>query len=194
MLGVLAGGAGCPTHPPFVPPPDTEDPTKREYVLGPSDSVRINVWRNTDLSCEVIVRPDGTISMPLIGDVRAAGRPASEVKNEISQRLRAFLKADEATVTIAVTAINSYKFVVSGSVEHPGSYTSNHYVRLSEAIALAGGPNRFANPEDTVVIRRDPTQGQGAVRRIYIDYPSILSGLHPEQDLPLLPGDTIYIP
>jgi polysaccharide export outer membrane protein len=76
-------------------------------------------------------------------------------------------------------------------VEHAGTYTANHYVTVSEAIAIAGGPNRFAAAEESVIIRLDPPRG---VRRIPIDYPAILSGLHAEQDLALIPGDTLYVP
>jgi len=166
------------------------DPRKQEYVLGASDVLRITVWRNPDLSCDAIVRPDGTISMPLVGDVLATGRTPGQVRGEITQRLTAFVKDQSAVVTVAVTAINSYRFTVSGSVEHPGTFSSNHYVTVTEALSLAGGPNKFATAEDSVIIRND-TRG---ARRIPIDYPSILNGLHPEQDLALQAGDTIYVP
>jgi polysaccharide export outer membrane protein len=166
------------------------DPRKQEYVLGPSDVIRVTVWRNSELSSEATVRPDGTISLPLLGDLRAAGQTAGKLRADIASRLATFVR-DEAIVTVAVTAINSYRFVVNGNVEHPGVYATNHYVTLVEAIAMAGGPNRFGNPEATVIIR---TAADGQVRRIPIDYPSILTGTRPEQDLPLLRGDTVYVP
>jgi polysaccharide export outer membrane protein len=81
--------------------------------------------------------------------------------------------------------------VVSGNVEKGGAFAVNHYVTVSEAMAMAGGPNRFASPDEAVIIRLDPTKG---TRRIPIDYPSILNGAHPEQDLPILSGDTLYVP
>jgi polysaccharide biosynthesis/export protein len=87
--------------------------------------------------------------------------------------------------------VNSYRFVVTGSVERPGAYTANHYVTVSEAITLAGGPNRYASPEQAMIVRPGK---EGAPRRIPVDYPSILAGKRPEQDLPLQPGDTVYVP
>ena len=104
-----------------------------------------------------------------------------------------FIKEDAAIVTVAVTAINSYRFVVSGNVERPGAFASSHYVTVIEALALAGGPNRFASPEATVIIRSVPSPGTG-VRRIPIDYTAILSGTHPVENLPVISGDTIYVP
>jgi polysaccharide biosynthesis/export protein len=149
------------------------------------------VWRNPDVSGEAIVRPDGTISLPLVGDVPASGRTPGQVRNEVAQRLRAFIKDESAIVTVSVIAINSYRFVVSGAVERPGAYTATHYVTVSEAMALAGGPNRFASPENTVIIRTDAARG---TRRVPVDITSIQNGTHPEQDLALLPGDTVYVP
>jgi len=167
------------------------DPRKQEYVLGPSDVLKITVWKNPEMSGDAIVRPDGTISLPLVGDLRAAGRTPGQVRAEIGQRLATFIKDESAVVTVSVTAINSYRFVVSGNVEKGGAFAVNHYVTVSEAMAMAGGPNRFANPDEAVIIRLDPTKG---TRRIPIDYPSILNGAHPEQDLPILSGDTLYVP
>jgi polysaccharide export outer membrane protein len=169
------------------------DPIAEEYVLGPSDVLRVNVWHNTEFAGDVIIRPDGTISLPLLGDLRAAGRTPGQLRADIAARLTAFIKDDSAIVTVSVSAVNSYRFVVSGNVEHSGVFTASHYVRVTEAIALAGGPNRFANPETSVIIRpnADPKL---PVRRIPIDYVGILEGTHPEQNLRLLPGDTVYVP
>lgn len=168
------------------------DPRRTEFVLGPSDVLHINVWKNPDLSGDTVVRPDGTITLPLVGDIRAAGRTSAEVRQEVTQRLATFIKDDSAVVTVAVTAINSYRFTVAGNIDRPGTYTSSHYVTVSEAMALAGGPNRYADPEDTVVIRTDAEHG--GTRRIPIDYPAMQSGKRPEQNIALLPGDVIYVP
>jgi polysaccharide export outer membrane protein len=181
----------CATTHPYFNYAAEPDPRKQEYVLGASDVLRVNVWHNPDLSGEAVIRPDGTISLPLIGDIRAAGRTAGQVREEIAQRLRTFVKDESAVVTVAVSAINSYRFTVSGNVEHSGTFSSNHFVTLTEAIALAGGPSRFASAEDSVVIR--PIAGANP-KRIPIDYPAILQGKHPEQDLPVLSGDVIYVP
>jgi polysaccharide biosynthesis/export protein len=184
-------GATCATHRSAFDYANEPDPRKQPFVLGPSDVLRVNVWHNPDLSGDSVIRPDGTFSLPLIGEVRAAGRAPEEVRTEISQRLQAFLKEEANNVTVSVSAINSYRFVVNGNVERQGAFTANHYVTVSEAVALAGGPNRFASPDETVIIRNDPKRGR---LRIPIDYTAILKGIAPDQDLPLLSGDTVYVP
>jgi polysaccharide biosynthesis/export protein len=190
-LAFLAVAAGCATtHGPYDYSQEP-DPRKGEFTLGPSDVLRITVWRNAELSTEAIVRPDGTISMPLVGDLQAAGRTTVQLKEEIVKRLKAYLKDEAAIVTVAVTAINSYRFVISGQVERPGAYASNHYVTVSEALALAGGPNRFADAGGMVIIRANPA---GVVRRIPIDYPGVVAGTRPNENLTVVAGDTIYVP
>ena len=166
------------------------DPRKSEYILGPSDVLKITVWHNPDLSSDAIVRPDGTITLPLIGDLRAAGRTPGQLRAEITQRLTTFIKDESAIVTVAVSGINSYRFTVTGNVEHQGTFIANHVVTVAEAVTLGGGPNRFATPEDAVLIRVD----EHGTRRIPVDIPGILNGTHPEQDLPLFAGDTLYVP
>jgi polysaccharide export outer membrane protein len=196
-VAMLASGVavgllgGCGHQVPYYDYSREPDPRKDEFRLGASDVLQVTVWHNPDLTGAAIVRPDGTISLPLLGDLKAAGRTTAELRAEIAQRLKAFIKDESATVTVAISQINSYRFVVSGNVTRPGAFTANHYVTVSEAIALSGGPDRFASPVETVIIRTD---AQGKTRRIPIDYPSILDGKHPEHDLPLLPGDTIYVP
>ena len=190
-LGAACLAACASTGPPYDYKSEP-DPRREEYVLGPSDALRITIWRNPDLSGDATIRPDGTVSLPLVGDLKAAGRTPTQLRGEIVQRLATFIKDDSVIVTVAVTGINSYRFVVSGNVERPGAYSANHYVTVVEAMVLAGGPNKFGSPEGTVIIRND--QRGSKLRRIPIDYPAILTGGHPEQDLPLLPGDTVYVP
>ena len=166
------------------------DPRKHEFVLGPSDVLHVVVWKNPELSVDATVRPDGTITLPLIGDLRASGRPASELRSEIMQRLSTYLKENQP-VTVAVAAVNSYRFTVSGSVEHGGAFSPNHYVSFAEAVSLAGGPNRYASPDDSAILRigRD-----GRQKRIPIDYSAILNGTRPDMNLIVLAGDIVYIP
>jgi len=166
------------------------DPRKREFVIGISDALRITVWKNPDLSTEARVRPDGTITMPLIGDIMATGRTPSELKGEIARRLAAYVKDEGAAVTIAVTEVNSYRFTVSGNFEHPGVFSTKYFVTVADAAALAGGLNRFASPSRLVIIRTDKT----GLRRIPVDWGRVSSGEHPEENLVLLAGDTLFAP
>jgi polysaccharide biosynthesis/export protein len=192
FAALLSGAAaGCATPHPFYDYAKEPDPRRSGYVLGPGDIVHVNVWKNADLSVDATVRPDGSITLPLLGDIPAAGRTSEQLRDAVAQKLTAFIKDETATVTVTVATVASYRFVVSGNVEHGGAFVSTHYVTVSEAMALAGGPNKFASPDQIVIIRADPTRG---VRRIPIDYPAILDGTHPEQDLPLFSGDLIYVP
>ena len=122
----------------------------------------------------------------------AAGRTTAELRNEISQRLKTFIKDESATVTVAVSAINSYRFVVSGNVERPGAFSANHFVTVSEAIALTGGPDRFAESDRDRhhPQRREPARpaaSRSTTRRSW-------TASTPSTICRILPGDLIYIP
>lgn len=168
------------------------DPRKREYVLGVADSLDINVWKNPELSTRATIRPDGTITMPLIGDLSAAGKTPTELKKEIEGHLTRYIKLEGTEITIAVTEAASYRFTVSGEVNNPGIFNSAYYVTVAEAIALAGGFSRFAERERMNLMRRDPKTGE--VRNIPIDYKQIESGKRMDMNLVLMPGDALYVP
>ncbi len=163
------------------------DPRGKEFQLGPLDQLSIVVWKNKDLSAEVVVRPDGIVTLPLIGDVRAAGRTPSEVQKEITQRYTAFVRNEEIVVSVSVAQVNSYYFTVSGNVEKTGLYNPKSYVSAVEALAMAGGPNRFAG-DAIYILRGDPA------RRIPIDLVRATSGRYPEMNLTVLRGDLIVVP
>ena len=148
------------------------------------------MWKNPDLSAETVVRPDGVITLPLMGDFHAGDRTAEQLRTEIRARLGTFVKDESALVTVAVTAINSYRVTVSGNVEHPGTFPVNHFINVAEALMLAGGANKFATPEDAILIR---TSAEGT-RRIPIDCAAIIRGGRAEQNLTIVTGDTIYVP
>jgi polysaccharide export outer membrane protein len=167
------------------------DPRRNEYVIGVADHLTIRVWKNPDLSTEATVRPDGTITMPLLGDLAADGKTPSQLKDEITKALAKFVRDEGAVVTIAVTGVNSYNFTVSGNVERAGVFTSQKYVTVLEAMQLAGGPNRFASPKETKLFRKDR---KGAVRIIPINYSAVLDGSQPEANLALFAGDQLYVP
>ncbi len=171
----------------------TKEPNPRtsEFVIGISDDLMITVWKNQQLTTAATVRPDGTITMPLVGDVAAAGKTPSELRKEIQARLTEYIKLEGSEITIAVTGVNSYRFTVSGEVGQPGIYTSKVYVTVAEAIALAGGFTRFADRDDIVLMRRDP---KGNIRKIPIVYSLIASGESPQMNLTVLAGDSLFVP
>ncbi|MEO7113969.1 MAG: polysaccharide biosynthesis/export family protein [Polyangiaceae bacterium] len=167
------------------------DPRKHEYVIGASDTLQINVWQNNDLSTSALVRPDGTITMPLIGDLQVAGKTPTQVRGEITAKLAKFVKAEAAIVTVAVSAVASYRFTVTGQVQNPGTFNSNYYVTVAEAVAMAGGPTRFADTGSVELVR---VATDGKTRRIPINYDDIADRKHPEANLTLVAGDTVFVP
>lgn len=164
------------------------DPRGKPYVIGVADVVRVSVWKDESLSTDAVVRPDGTITMPLVGELRAAGRTAAELQRDVAQRLTTVVK--DAAVTVSITEVNSYRFTVAGNVEHPGLFTARYYLTVSEVLALAGGPNRYAATDEVVIVRAQ----SGALLRIPVNYDRILSGLSPEQDIVILAGDSVRVP
>jgi polysaccharide export outer membrane protein len=166
------------------------DPRRQEFVVGVADVVRINVWHMPDLSVDAKVRPDGTVTMPLVGDLVAAGRTTSAVRSDIETRLKSYIKDDSAKVSVAVSEVNSYQFTVAGNAERQGLFSSQHFVTVTEAAALAGGPSRFASLSNVVIIRPSPV----GPRRIPIDLAAIYSGKRPEMNLVIVAGDTLYLP
>jgi polysaccharide biosynthesis/export protein len=189
---VLVLAAGCPAKVPNYPYPDEPDPRNKELVLGVGDVIGINVWENNNLSVEVTIRPDGTITMPLVGDLKAAGETPTTLKNRIKSQLQAYVKMQGTEVTVAVKAWRSYRFTIQGEVSKAGVFTSDQFLTVSDALALAGGLTRFAKRNEIMLTRKDPKSGR--VRQIPFDYESLASGKRPDMNIIVLPGDTIYVP
>lgn len=190
LLGMLAA---CPS-PSYDFPYDKEpDPRTRELTLGVADVVSINVWEQKDLNTEQTIRPDGTITMPLIGDLRAGGQTPSQLREQIKKRLGEFIKLTTGTeVTVAVKRWASYKFRIAGEVQKEGVYTAENYIQVADALAIAGGVTRFAKRDDIILIRTDPTTKQQ--KKIPLGYDLLASGKRPDMNIWVLPGDQIYVP
>ena len=167
------------------------DPRTKELVLGVGDVVGINVWENPGLNTEATIRPDGTITMPLVGDLKAAGRSPSALKEEIKKQLANFVK-QQTDITVAVRNWKSYRFTISGEVTKPGVFSSDQYVTVSEALAMASGLTRFAKRGEIHLLRRDPKTGE--TRQIPLDYDDLASGKRLDMNIYVLPGDSIYVP
>jgi len=185
--------AACPSPSYNFPYANEPDPRSQELTLGVADVISINVWEQKDLSTEATVRPDGTITMPLIGDLKAGGETPSSLQQQIKKRLGEFIKLSTATeVTIAVKAWRSYKFRIVGEVQKEGVYTADNYVTVTDALAMAGGVTRFAK-RDEITLLRTP-KGGGKQKRIPLSYDILSSGKRPEMNIWVLPGDQIYVP
>jgi len=189
---VVALVAGCPHPIPTWDYAHEPDPTQGELVLGIGDTIAINVWENGNLNTEATIRPDGKITMPLVGDVIANGDTPTALRTKIKTQLQAFLKLQGNEVTIAVRAWRSYRFTIQGEVGHSGVFSSDKYVTVAEALALAGGLTRFAKRNEVKLTRKDPKTGKP--KHIPIDYDSIASGNRPDMNIYVLPGDTIWVP
>ncbi len=193
-LVLLALIAGCGSNLPNYNYAAEPDPRSKEVVLGVGDVVSINVWGegNKDLNTEATIRPDGTITMPLVGDVKAGGETPTALKTTIKGRLAEFVKVQGSEITVALRTWRSYRFTVQGEVVKTGVFSTDQYVTVADAIALAGGPTRFARRDGVIVLRADPKTHEA--KRIPVDYDLIASGKRPDMNIFVLPGDTIYIP
>jgi polysaccharide export outer membrane protein len=193
ILAAALASAGVACGPKVYDFPYAQEPDPRnlEYVIGVADELTVSIWRQGDLSSSVVVRPDGTITLTLMGDLKAAGLTPTALKHEVEKKLKAYVTDEGAAVTIIVNAVNSYRVTVSGKVSRPGVITSQEYLTVADAIAAAGGPTRFASAEDVVIIRRDPN---GTVRRIPINYEELSAGRMLEQNLVLMRDDQVYVP
>jgi polysaccharide biosynthesis/export protein len=173
-------------------PPDKFPCMPKELVLGVGDLVAINVWEQKDLTTEATIRPDGTITMPLVGDLQAKGKTPTQLKEDIKKALDRYLKLPAGNeVTVAVKTYNSYRYTVNGEVSRPGLYNSVDYLRVADAIANAGGPTRFAKRSDIRILRTD---AKGEQQSIPIDFDLVASGRRPDMNICVLANDVIYVP
>ncbi|MEO0972193.1 MAG: polysaccharide biosynthesis/export family protein [Pseudomonadota bacterium] len=159
------------------------------YALNPGDLLRISVWREEELSREVIVRPDGAITFPLIGEVEAATLTAEDVRNTIVERLVDFIP--DPVVTVSVLAARGNKVFVIGKVARPGEYPMDRPMTVIQALALAGGLAQFANGNRIQIVRRDDS---GSQRSIGFKYSDVESGDRLESNIELQSGDVIVVP
>jgi polysaccharide export outer membrane protein len=160
--------------------------TDSSYRLGPEDQLRISVWDNKELTMDLVVRPDGKISMPLLQDVAAEGLTAGQLAANIQEGLSAYIVNPE--VTVIVLQVNAPKYYILGYVAHPGTYPLRGDTSVLQALALAGGLTQFASPRSIKLIRG--IQGRQDVRKINY-YDVIDTG---EGNYFLKPGDTIVVP
>jgi polysaccharide export outer membrane protein len=164
-------------------------PHNGSFVIGNDDKLNINVWKDAELTRTVQVRPDGKISMPLIGELQAAGRTPLQLENEITDKLKAYISQPD--VTVIVEQINSEKFNILGRVSKPGSYPLTTTTTVLDAIAEAGGFLDFAKQKDVYILRPSPG---GADVRLPFNYKDVIKGKHMSENVRLEPHDTVVVP
>ena len=157
------------------------------YRLGPEDQLRISVWDNKELTLDLVVRPDGKISMPLIQDVVAQGLTAAQLADAIRSKLAAYIVNPE--VTVIVLQVNAPKYYLIGYVGRPGTYPLRGEVSVLQALSLAGGLTQFASPRSIKLIRNE--NGKQEIRKI--NYYKIIDD-GGEGNYLLRSGDTIVVP
>ena len=192
LVGVLAGSAGAQAAPPTTPARDAaasgEKPHDDTFVIGNDDVLAINVWKEPDISRSIPVRSDGKISLPLVGEVQAAGLTPLKLEKDIAEKLKSYISEPE--VSVMVQQVNSQKFNILGQVTKPGTYVIANSPTVLDAIALAGGFRDFAKKKSIYVLRH----GASGEVRLAFNYKDVSEGKHMEQNVKLQPGDTIIVP
>jgi polysaccharide biosynthesis/export protein len=172
---------GAPAQPAGAILPD-------DYVIGPEDVVAVLFWREPDMSGDFTVRPDGKITLPLIGDTVAIGLKPEGLRNEIQKAAAKFLA--DANVTVIIKQINSRKVFITGQVNQPGAFALASPRTVLQLIALAGGLNEFADGDHITIMR---TAG-GQTHVFKFNYKAVSKGNNLAQNIQLAPGDTVVVP
>ena len=159
-----------------------------EYRIGPEDVLHISVWKEDDLDRKVLVRPDGGVSFPLVGDIQVSGRTPLEVQDEIRSRLARYVP--DAEVTVAVDKISGYTIFILGEVNKPGQFTLGRYVDVVQALTLAGGTTPYASERNMRILRRK----DGREVTYQFDFRDIKRGKNLKQNIILQSGDVVVVP
>lgn len=168
--------------------PSVSSQVDSSYTIGAEDVINIAVWKEPDFSSTVPVRPDGKISLALIGDVQAAGKTPTELADDLTGLLKKYIS--EPRVTVMVTTMNSRRAFLLGEVNRPGPIVMTPAMTVLQAIAAAGGPTAYANSKKMYVLRTE----NGHQTKLPFNYKEAIKGNSPEQNILLKPGDTIVVP
>jgi len=158
------------------------------YIIGPMDVLEIQVWKEPDFSRQVLVRPDGKITLPLVGDILASGMNTMGLKALLSEKLEGFVSKPE--VTVIVLESRSKNFYIIGKITRPGTYLLNPDMTVLQAISVAGGLAEWADKDSIRIIRRSA----GKEEILSFDYDKVITGKKLEQNILLKPNDTIIVP
>jgi polysaccharide biosynthesis/export protein len=174
----VTNGKDASAHAVDVPP---------DYVIGPDDVLSIVFWRDKELTSDVVVRPDGMISVPLLNDLRAAGYTPEQLRQHLDEAAAKFIA--EPNATVVVKAINSRRVFVTGNVAKPGTYPLTSDLTVLQLIAMAGGLLEYADQKNIVVIRKTA----GADQYFKFNYKDVVRQKNVRQNIVLKPGDTVVV-
>jgi polysaccharide biosynthesis/export protein len=158
------------------------------YTIGPDDLLSIVFWRDKDMSAEVVVRPDGKISLPLLNDVDAAGLTPDQLRDQLTKAASKYL--EEPNATVVVKEIRSRKVFITGMVVKGGPFPLVGDMNVMQLIAMAGGLQEYADSQNIVVLRTENGQAQ----RLRFNYKDVVKGKDVKQNIALKPGDTVIVP
>ena len=189
----------APKQVPANPPPQNGDAAAKasnptavvidaDYKIGPQDLVRIDVWKEPEISRTIPVRPDGKVSLPLLNDVQAAGLTAIQLSNAIHDGLTKYLNNPQVTVT--VMEINSRRVYITGEVARPGALPLLPNMTVLQALSSGGGFTQFAKLKNIYILRTE----EGKQVKLPFNYKEVVKGKNQEQNILLLPGDVIVVP
>ena len=170
-----------------VPPAD--------YTIGVDDVLQVSFWRDKDMSVEVVVRPDGKVTLPLLSDVRAAGLTPEQLRARLTDQARKFVV--DPTVTVLVKQINSRRVYITGEVARPGMYPLSDRMTVVQLIALAGGLTEFAKSKEIIIMRAESdgsVRPKGEPMAFRFNYKDFVARRNLKQNVELKPGDTIIVP
>jgi len=186
-LGVLAGSSALAGNtPPAARSAPAPEPAA--YTLQPGDVIDISVWKEPDLTHQVLIRPDGGLSFPLAGEITTTGMTVEAARVALTERLKRYLP--NPVVTVAVKTIGGNRIYVLGKVNHAGEFTFSSPVDVMQALSLAGGTTPFAASNDIVILRRH----DGRVEALRFRYGEVERGKDLAQDVLLQSGDTVVVP
>jgi polysaccharide export outer membrane protein len=183
MLVLGYEAVGLAQKPPAAPDPHAN------YVIGPDDVLSVVFWRDKDMTADVVVRPDGKISLPLINDVQAGGLTPSELREVVDAVARRYV--EDPSVTVVVKQINSRKLFITGQVEKPGPYPMSGPTTVLQLIATAGGLKEFTDGKRILIMRTDKAGKQTSYQ---FNYRQVTEGKNLFQNIELHPGDTVVVP
>lgn len=177
-------------RPPATPPPNL--PTGVElppgYVIGVEDVLTVVYWREKDMSSDVVVRPDGKISLPLLNELDAAGLTPAQLREKIEEGSKRFI--EEPTVSVIVKAINSRKVFITGMINKPGPYPLTGPMTVIQLIATAGGVQEYADSSKIVILRYE----KGKPVTYKFNYKDVVNQKNLLQNIELRPGDSVMVP
>jgi polysaccharide export outer membrane protein len=189
LLGSIILGLGCIKPGVIVPAGHPAE----GFVLGPEDVIEVVVWKTPDLSRQVVIRPDGKISLALIGDVVASGLTADQLAEKITQKYKAF--KENPSVSVNVIEVNSYYIFMVGEVVKPGKLQLKSYTTILQAMSLAEGFTQFASRNEILVVRTIKEEdGQHKEIRIPLRYSDLISEDGGIYNITLQSGDTVVVP